>query len=60
MFDLNLQYIAQADRERRIETDLRRREMLQAATGTVATDKSSQVRTAERRQGVGPVRAFGR
>jgi hypothetical protein len=60
MFDLNLQYIAQADRERQIEADLRRREILQAANASTARDKPAQMRTSERRQNVGPVRAFGR
>jgi hypothetical protein len=60
MFDLNLHYIAQAERERRIESDLRRREILQAANATMAPDKPVPVHTSERRQTVGPVRAFGR
>ena len=60
MFDLNLHYVAQAERERRIESDLRRREILQAATATTAHDKPVPVRTGERRNSVGPVRAFGR
>ena len=60
MFDLNLHYVAQAERERRIESDLRRREILQAATATTAHDKPVPVRTGERRHSVGPVRAFGR
>ena len=60
MFDLNLHYIAQTERERRIESDLRRREILQAATVATAHDRPVQVRTGERRQNVGPVRAFGR
>ena len=60
MFDLNLHYIAHAERERRIESDLRRREILQAANATAAHDKPVQLRTGERRHNVGPVRAFGR
>jgi hypothetical protein len=60
MFDLNLHYIAQAERERRIESDLRRREILQAANATTGNDKPVPVRTGERRHTVGPVRAFGR
>ncbi|HEV8401858.1 MAG TPA: hypothetical protein VGQ31_02350 [Candidatus Limnocylindrales bacterium] len=60
MFDLNLHYVAQAERERRIETDLRRRAILEAATAATAHDKPAQVRPTERRQGLGPVRAFGR
>jgi hypothetical protein len=60
MFDLNLHYVAQADRERQIEADLRRREILQAATATTTHDKPAQMRTNERRQNIGPVRAFGR
>ena len=60
MFDLNLHYIAQAERERRVESDLRRRELLQSSSTTIAHDKPAHARTADRRQGVGPVRAFGR
>ena len=60
MFDLNLQYINQAEREGRIEADLRRRRILQAVEATASSDKPGRARTTERRQSVGPVRAFGR
>jgi hypothetical protein len=60
MFDLNLQYVAQAERERRIESDLRRRDILRAASATTADGKPIRQWTGERRQPVGPVRAFGR
>lgn len=60
MFDLNLQYVAQAERERRIESDLRRRDFLRAASATPTDGKPIRQWTGERCQPVGPVRAFGR
>ena len=60
MFDLNLNSVAQAERERRIESVILRREILQAANASAAHDKPVPVRTGERRHTVGPVRAFGR
>ena len=62
MFDLNLQYINQADREQRIDAGLRRRQLLQPADDAAARDRrvSTVTPTPAPRRTVGPVRAFGR
>ncbi len=61
MFDLNLQYINQADREQRIEAGLRRRQLQQVVDDAAARDRRSAVApTPAPRRTVGPVRAFGR
>lgn len=62
MFDLNLQYINQADREQRIEAGLRRRQLQQVVDDAAARDRrvSAVAPTPAPRRTVGPVRAFGR
>ena len=60
MFDLNVLYVHQADREHRIESDLRRRQALQVLDDAVVREASASAATADRRQGFGPVRATGR
>jgi hypothetical protein len=60
MFDLNVLYVHQADREHRIESDLRRRQALEVLDDAVVREASPSTAKADRRQGVGPVRATGR
>ena len=62
MFDLNLQYINQADREQRIEAGLRRRQLQQVVDDAAARDRrvSAVAPTPSPRLNVGPVRALGR
>jgi hypothetical protein len=61
MFDLNLQYVHLADRERRIEADLRRRQILKAMDEAVAPETPLHASTRDPRRTVRrPVRATGR
>jgi hypothetical protein len=60
MFDLNVLYVHQADREHRIESDLRRRQALEVLDDAVVREASPSAAKADRRQGFGPVRATGR
>ena len=60
MFDLNVLYVHQADREQRIESDLRRRQVLQTLDDAASSIGPPPRPSADRRQGFGPVRLAGR
>ncbi len=60
MFDLNLLYVHQADREQRVEADLRRRQILPVLDEAVAPGTRAVAPSRGERRTTSPVRATGR